>query len=247
LKVLRKKLVETGLLHIDTANNEETWRVSCRYSTLQKIELVGLSERLKKMASETFLSQGEPVLKGENLEVVATGEFVLFDFVDRQFFRELLITYATAFVLISLVVLVVLKSPWSMLIAFLPNLFPAAVVLGATGHLGFRLDVASLMTASVALGIAVDDTLHFMLWQKKVGRQQLRAGFVDGKASIESALRHTGTAMLQTSVILGASIVLYAFCGFLPTVRFGILLSAMLFAALIGDLLLLPALSALQV
>ena len=51
--------------------------------------------------------------------------------------------------------------------------------------------------------------------------------------------------MVQTSMILGLSILLYAFCGFLPTVRFGILLSAMMFAALIGDLLLLPALMAI--
>ena len=245
LNVLRKKLVETGLLSIDTDNNEETWRISCRYSTLQQIELVGLSETLKSMAIEAFSSQGNPLLTGEKMNVIATGEFVLFDYIDRQFFRELLITYVTAFVLISLIVLIVLRSPRSMLIALLPNLFPAVVVLGATGHLGFRLDVASLMTASVALGIAVDDTLHFLLWQKKAiqERSQSPATGADADA-IEGTLRHCGAAILQTSVILGASIVLYAFCGFLPTVRFGILLSTMLFAALIGDLLLLPALAA---
>ena len=248
IKVLKENLVESGLLHVDPVTNQETWRISCRYSTLQKVELVKLNETLKTLTHDLFEPGGRPVLQGEELEVTTTGEFVLFDYVDRQFFRELLITYVTAFVLVTLVVLVVLKSPRSMLIALPPNLFPAAIVLGAAGHIGFRLDVASLMTASVALGIAVDDTLHFMLWQEKISRQQLSNDTGDSVgpnvSPIESALRHCGLAMLQTSVILGASIVLYGFCGFLPTVRFGILLSTMLFAALIGDLLLLPALAA---
>ena len=246
LNVLKKKLLETGFLHTNPTNSQETWRISCRYSTLQKIDLISLSETLETMAHETFSKQGSSLLPGEKMKVVATGEFVLFDYIDRQFFRELLITYVSAFVLITLIVLIVLRSPWSMLIALVPNLFPAAVVLGATGHLGFRLDVASLMTASVALGIAVDDTLHFLLWQKKAGREVSQSPATD-TGSIENTLRHCGAAILQTSVILGSSIVLYAFCGFLPTVRFGILLSMMLFAALIGDLLLLPALAAVKV
>ena len=78
--------------------------------------------------------------------------------------RDRLLTYVAAFVIISLTVLVVLRSFKASLIALLPNLFPALVVLGSAGFLGYSLDVASLTTASVALGIAVDDTLHFLLW-----------------------------------------------------------------------------------
>ena len=146
-------------------------------------------------------------------------------------------TYAAAFGVIAIVVLLVLRTFRAWFTAILPNLFPAVVVLGVAGYLGYAFDVASLMTASVALGIAVDDTLHFLLWRREAGS--------DGKAhSIELTLRYCGMAVLQTSVILGVSLFLYAFCGFLPTVRFGILLSAMMFAALIGDLVLLPAIEA---
>ena len=170
----------------------------------------------------------------------------MFDFVDSQFFKELLLTYVAAFVIISLTVLVVLRSFKASLIALLPNLFPALVVLGSAGFLGYSLDVASLTTASVALGIAVDDTLHFLLWYKKTRNQgSENSEETSADSAVCSALRYCGTAMLQTSMILGLSIVLYAFCGFLPTVRFGILLSTMMFAALVGDLLLLPALMAL--
>ena len=96
------------------------------------------------------------------------------------------------------------------------------------------------MTASVALGIAVDDTLHFLLWQREVGEVPEEGS--SHLSSIATTMRYCGSAILQTSMILGSSMVLYGFCGFLPTVRFGILLSTMMFAALIGDLLLLPAL-----
>ena len=114
------------------------------------------------------------------------------------------------------------------------------------GFLGFSLDVASLTTASVALGIAVDDTLHFLLWHREtLKRNRSHGSKIQPKEAIDSTLRYCGTAIVQTSMILGLSIVLYAFCGFLPTVRFGILLSAMMLAALIGDLLLLPALLAI--
>ena len=97
------------------------------------------------------------------------------------------------------------------------------------------------MTASVALGIAVDDTLHFLLWQRDFGSGKYRESRLQNQDRVELAMRYCGRAMLQTSLMLGLSMVLYAFCGFLPTVRFGILMSAMMLAALIGDLVLLPA------
>ncbi len=241
-----KEEVETaGLLHRDSGKGLETWRVSCRYSVFKQIDLARQTAKLKRIAGALFAPDGQNVFDGESLTTTVTGEFVLFDFIDSQFFRELLLTYLIAFGIISFVVLIVLRSFKASLIAILPNLFPALVVLGAAGFLGFALDVASLTTASVALGIAVDDTLHFLLWHQKMEKSETKMGDDFLRASpIHSALRYCGTAMVQTSMILGLSIVLYALCGFLPTVRFGILLSAMMFVALVGDLLLLPALMA---
>ena len=240
IKRLKDELTETGMLSVEPDDGNETWRVSCRYSTSRHLDLPMLAMQVKSIVDQTFYRDDELIFQGESLDVTTTGEFILFDSIDRQFFQELLTTYATAFCVITIVVLLVLRTFRSWVTAILPNLFPAVVVLGVAGHLGYAFDVASLMTASVALGIAVDDTLHFLLWRQEIGS--------DGKAhSIESTMRYCGLAMLQTSVILGVSLFLYAFCGFLPTVRFGILLSAMMFAALVGDLLLLPAIEATKI
>ena len=252
LKVLKERMMEIGLLFVDEQAAKQSWRISCRYSTLENPNLTKLNAHLKSLVQQQFFKDGSLIYEGENLETTTTGEFVLFDHIDRQFIRELLVTYVSAFAAISLVVLLVLRTK-AWFVALLPNIFPAVVVLGFAGHLGFSLDVASLMTASVALGIAVDDTLHFLLWYRESAQSNsddpAQKSTTDAVAvqavefsAIESTMRYCGRAMLQTSLILGGSIVLYGLCGFLPTVRFGLLLSAMMFAALIGDLILLPAL-----
>ena len=275
LRRLKDEIPQVGLLHVvtgaaDSASNEssddgtsvdeadnveETWRISCRYYDVQPqasqhagsaVDLPLLCAQLRSITNELFLPEGHLVFEGESLEIITTGEFVLFEEVDRQFFSELMKTYLTAFVSISLVVLLILRTPIGLLLALPPNLFPAVMVLGAAGHFGYALDAASLMTASVALGIAVDDTLHFMLWWKEGRAAEKTDGDRTEGEPIEQAIRYSGNAMMQTSFIIGLSIVLYAFCGFLPTVRFGLLLSGMMLAALIGDLILLPALLATQ-
>ena len=232
----KKLMLENSLLDMQPAQQTETWRISCRYSANNELDITTSSDQLKQIVAELFYKDQQLVFRGEQLETVTTGEFVLFDNVDQQFFHELMATYAIAFCIISLIIAVVLRKLHACILAVVPNVFPAVVVLGLAGHLEYSLDIASLMTASVALGIAVDDTLHFLLWRKK--------STGDANEVIESTMRYCGRAMLQTSVILGGSIFLYAFCGFLPTVRFGVLLCGMMFAALVGDLLLLPALLA---
>ena len=244
LERLKEEMVETGLMHIAPYKSEATYRVSCRYGLADSIKIDKVGHQLRNITNDLFNRDGQMVLDGEQLEVSTTGEFVLFNRVDQEFFRQLMLTYATAFGVIMLIVLIVLRNLRLSLIALLPNLFPAVAVLGVAGFLVKSLDVASLMTASVALGIAVDDTLHFLLWNRKKTDPAAKEESERLHDLIEERLRYCGQAMLQTSVILGGSIVLYAFCGFLPTVRFGILLSAMIFAALIGDLLFLPALLA---
>jgi len=241
---LKDEMVKAGLLYIDPDESQQTWRVSCRYGLQNSINVDEVARQLRSITEELFIRNDKLILAGEQLDVSTTGEFVLFDRVDRDFFQQLLLTYVSAFCIIMLIVLIVLRNLRLSLIALMPNLFPAVIVLGGAGFLAKSLDVASLMTASVALGIAVDDTLHFLLWNAKQTVSTAAKESEQLQDLIAQRMRYCGQAMLQTSVILGASIVLFAFCGFLPTVRFGILLSAMIFAALIGDLLFLPALLA---
>ena len=140
-------------------------------------------------------------------------------------------------VLISLVVIVALRSFSLGLTAMLPNVFPIVISFGFFGYFQPTLDIGSIMTASIAMGIAVDDTIHFMYWFRQ-GRI-LNLPRVD---AVKMAIRKSGRAILATSLICGFGFLVYFFCDFMPVARFGQLLFFMLTAALVGDLFFLPAL-----
>jgi predicted RND superfamily exporter protein len=141
-----------------------------------------------------------------------------------------------AFVLIAIVMMVVLRSPSAGLVAMLPNLFPVIVIFGFMGWLGILVDIGSMMTASVALGVAVDDTIHYLTWYRK----GIDLG-LDRKGAAMMAYERCATAMTQTTVIGGLGLAVFAFSTFTPTQRFGTMMLVLLFAALFGDLIFLPA------
>lgn len=234
LAALKPNLIDAAFVSVD--GNTEVWRASTRLSRSTDIQRDNVVPQIEAIFSQEVRQRWREI-HDEGLDVSVSGQACMLTAVEQQFATDLQVTYLTAFALISLIVLVMLRSFELCLIATLPNIFPAVIVLGTVSLLAEPLDVASLMTASVALGIAVDDTLHFMLWR----HERLRAG-ASKQEAIEDATRHCGLAMMQTSVVCGISLAIYGLAGFLPTIRFGLLLSCMLFAALIGDLLLLPAL-----
>jgi hypothetical protein len=93
-----------------------------------------------------------------------------------------------------------------------------------------------MMTASVALGVAVDDTVHYLTWY----RFGLDKG-LDRKGAVMLAYERCATAMTQTTLIGGLGLAVFAFSTFTPTQRFGMLMLTLLVAALVGDLIFLPA------
>ncbi len=156
-----------------------------------------------------------------------------------------------AFVLIAFVMMLLLRN-WRErihptnalnfsggLISMIPNIFPIIIVFGAMGLMDIAVDIGSMMTASVAMGVAVDDTIHFLNWYRK--------GLANGVSRLDSirlAYRRVATAMTQTTLIGGFGLSAFALSTFTPTQRFGVLMLFMLAAALIGDLILLPAILA---
>lgn len=118
----------------------------------------------------------------------------------------------------------------------IPNVFPVVVVFGFMAYRGIKVDIGSMMTASVAMGVAVDDTIHFLTWY----REALKKG-LERLEAIKVAYTKVATAMTQTTLIAGFGLSAFAFSTFTPTQRFGTLMLFLLAAALIGDLIILPA------
>jgi hypothetical protein len=130
-------------------------------------------------------------------------------------------------------------NPGAGLVAMVPNVFPLVIVFGAIGFLGVMVDVGTMMTASVAMGVAVDDTIHFLNWYRRGLAQGL-----DRRQAILASLRHVGTAMTQTALIGGLGLSVFALSTFTPTQRFGVMMLIILPVALVGDLVFLTALLA---
>ncbi len=168
----------------------------------------------------------------------------------RSLLESLRESIVSSFAMIAVVMMVVLRvkqrrglARWfnfsGGLVSMIPNVFPIVVVFGGMGLLGRQVDIGSMMTASVALGIAVDDTIHFLNWY----RDALQQGY-DRPAAIRETYRRVAKAMLQTTLIAGFGLSAFAFSTFTPTQRFGVMMLILLVFALIGDLILLPALLA---
>jgi predicted RND superfamily exporter protein len=144
----------------------------------------------------------------------------------------------SAFLVITLTMTIVEAGIISGILAMASNVFPIVIAFGWMGWLQHPMDIGSVMTASIALGIAVDDTLHFLAFFRRTVNQPGVSRF----SAVLSAYQHCGVAMIQTSVSCGIGLMVFAFSDFVPTSRFAILMAILLLLALLGDLLLLPAL-----
>ena len=119
----------------------------------------------------------------------------------------------------------------------IPNVFPITLYFGWLGWRGHPIDIGVVMTASVALGIAVDDTLHFLTFYRRALRDT-----PSRQEAATHALRHCGPAMIQTSLCCGLGLLVFSLSDFLPTSRFATSMATLLGLALAGDLVVLPAL-----
>ena len=215
-----------------------------------------------KMPVKGMLTAKEKLAKlddGVNVSAMYTGIVPIVYKAQRSLLKSLIESIGLAFVMISVVMMLLLR-PRSRptagtllnfrggLISMLPNMFPVVVVFGFMGHMNrfaggsidaFLVDIGSMMTASVAMGVAVDDTIHFLNWY----RGALDSGY-DRKSAIKIAYDRVATAMTQTTLIGGFGLSAFALSTFTPTQRFGVLMLILLGMALIGDLILLPALIA---
>ncbi|MDB4766746.1 MMPL family transporter, partial [bacterium] len=189
-------------------------------------------------------------MAGEDVGIttIYTGIIPIVYKAQRALLRSLIESILLAFIMITIVMMLLLRD-WDRpfergnylnfrggLFAMIPNVFPVIVVFGFMAYRGIKVDIGSMMTASVAMGVAVDDTIHFLTWY----RQALKKG-MERLEAIKVAYTKVATAMTQTTLIAGFGLSAFAFSTFTPTQRFGTLMLFLLAAALIGDLILLPA------
>lgn len=224
----------------------EIWRINTRVWALKKdIDYAVFVNDLKAVVDPivaefpgryaAYYNADEKDAAG--IDVVYTGLVPLVYKTQHVLLGSLVESLLTAFILICIVMILVLKSPQAGLLSMIPNMFPVVVIFGAMGWIGVPVDIGTMMTSTVALGVAVDDTMHFLTWFRH-GLDQGK----DRKGAVMVAYERCATAMTQTTLIGGLGLAAFGFSTFTPTQRFGVLMLVLLFTALIGDLIFLPAL-----
>jgi hypothetical protein len=171
------------------------------------------------------------------LSIECTGTTVVALRTNDYLVQSLVNSLGLALFFISIVMAVMFRARSILFASLVTNLIPIFTILGAIAWFGISIRPPTAMTFAVALGIAVDDSLHFLLRYRKELRQGMSR--VD---AIKSTIINTGSALMITTTILVAGFSVLLFSAFLPTYQFGLLSASMIGVALLCDITLLPAL-----
>jgi predicted RND superfamily exporter protein len=174
----------------------------------------------------------------DRFSVEMTGKALIFQKGTNYLVRNLIISLSLAIFLIALIMAWMFRSWKMILVSLIPNLLPLLVTAGMMGFLGVPIKPSTILVFSIAFGISVDDTIHFLAKY----RQELKANNWKVKRSVYAALRETGVSMFYTSIVLFFGFSVFMISSFGGTVALGGLVSATLLFAMLSNLLLLPAL-----
>ncbi|MDO4858433.1 MAG: MMPL family transporter [Thermoguttaceae bacterium] len=202
---------------------------------LESADTKSLSPAEKRNHARRFAELDE--MKFRDISVMISGAIPLVFKAQKQLLNDLIDSFLTAFILISITMILLQRSIIAGLIAMIPNVLPSIVVFGALAMFQIKVDIGSMMTASVALGITVDGTLHLLTWFQR----GIRLG-CNRKEAVIYAYTHCAEAMLQTAFICSFTFLVFAFSNFVPVARFAWMLCILLTAAICADLFLTPSL-----
>ena len=219
--------------YLSDSEAAQSWRISARTTALGQPDYPRSLRLLKTQVAQIVSSE----YPDEKIQVRYTGMMPLASTVQQEVLSDLRHSFLTAVLLVAVVMVIAMRSLAAGLLCMLPNLFPVVLVFGMMGLSGTVINIGMIMTASVALGIAIDDTLHFLTWYRRE-----RSFGVAPADAVHSSIRHCGRAMIQTTLICGLGLLVFSLSDFMPTRQFAFMMCILLVTALIADLIFLPAL-----
>ena len=187
---------------------------------------------------EDIQSKINKVFPEDNYDISLTGKAYLFQKGTKYLVNNLILSLSLAILLISLFMAYMFRSFRMIVVSLIPNLLPLLITAGLMGYLGVPIKPSTILVFSVAFGISVDDTIHFLAKY----RQELQANHWKIKKSVYAALRETGVSMFYTSIVLFFGFSVFIISNFGGTVALGALVSTTLLFAMLANLLLLPSL-----
>jgi len=230
LKVAQNSAGNGNLLKNFVDSTGQTARVTTFMQDVKTDRMEQIEERL--------LENIEKIFPAESFDVYMTGSALLFLKGTKYLVKNLVLSLAFAIFLIALFMAYLFRSFRMIIISLIPNLLPLVVTAGVMGFVGVPIKPSTILVFSIAFGISVDDTIHFLAKY----RQELIANRWQIKKSVYAALRETGVSMFYTSIVLFFGFSVFVISNFGGTVALGALVSATLLFAMLANLILLPSL-----
>ena len=206
-------------------------RVTLKTTWVDANQYSGLLSKIERKLEELFGKEKSYVVTGLIPIMVKTMMFLM---------EGMLISYLIAAVVITLMMIILLADFRLGLWSMIPNFLPVLVGLGVMGMLDLPLDAMSILVGSIAIGLAVDDTVHFMHNFRRY--QYIHQ---DIHLAVEKTLTSTGRAMLLTTIVLSAGFFIFTLSSMNNLISFGLITGLAIIIALLGDILLAPAMMAL--
>lgn len=217
-----------GDVFVDTLH--QITRISIPIANIGTEKMENLQANLQNKAKETF--------PDASYNISFTGSSVVFLEGTKFLIRNLFISLGLAIIVISLIMALMFSSYRMVLISLLPNLLPLIITGGVMGYFHITLKPSTLLVFSIAFGISVDDSIHFLAKFK----QELQSCSYSIRESVINALRETGVSMVYTSIVLFFGFLIFAASSFGGTKALGLLVSTTLIVAMLTNLVLLPSL-----
>ncbi|HLV39694.1 efflux RND transporter permease subunit [Xanthomarina sp.] len=195
------------------------------------------TDRMERIEDD-LQSKIDKVFPEDKYKVTITGKALVFQKGTKYLVKNLALSLSLAILLIALLMAYMFRSFRMIVVSLVPNLLPLVITAGLMGYLGVPIKPSTILVFSIAFGISVDDTIHFLAKY----RQELQANHWKIKKSVYGALREAGVSMFYTSIVLFFGFSVFTISSFGGTVALGALVSATLLFAMLSNLLLLPSL-----
>ena len=196
------------------------------------------------IAYSKFLDEFEVSVKdlvADAGEVTFTGVVYLLSPIQRLAIHTMANSYVSATIIITFMMILMIGSLRLGLLSMIPNLLPIILGMGFMAISGMSLDLYSILIGSIAIGLVVDDTVHFIH-----GFQYNYEKLGNAQEAVEETLKNTGNALLFTTILLFGGFMTYSFSELVNMSDFGMITGAIVVLALVSDIILLPALLALM-
>ena len=189
-----------------------------------------------KYGNENFISAIEESVESLKVESVVTGSGVLYTKGTTYMVKNLFTSLILAIFIIAILMSFLFKSFKMVLVSLFPNLIPLIFTSALMGYFGIAIKPSTILVFSIAFGISIDDTIHFLAKY----RQELKTKSISD--AVEISIKETGVSMIYTSIILFFGFSMFTASEFGGTQALGVLVSLTLFVAMLTNLILLPSL-----